>query len=102
MARRSPTETPALELIEDAIRLLRSLPASTWLVYAAGAVPFGLGGLYFFAEMSQSAFAMRDLPAAALGMALLFGWLKTCQAVFAARMRSQLLAQEVEPLGWKG
>ena len=102
MARRSPSEAPALELVEDAIRLLRSLPASTWLVYAAGAVPFGLGALYFFAEMSQSAFAMRDLPAAALGMALLFGWLKTCQAVFAARMRSQLLAQDPEPLGWRG
>lgn len=102
MKRRSPSEIPALEVIEDAIRLLRSLPASAWLVYAVGAVPFGLGALHFFAEMSQSAFAFRDLPAAALGMALLFGWLKTCQAVFASRLRSRLLATEPEPLGWKG
>ena len=47
----------AIDLLEEAITLLRAAPASALVAYYAGAVPFWLGLLYFVADMSQSAFA---------------------------------------------
>ena len=81
---------PALDVIEDAVHLLRTAPAGTLLAYYAGAIPFALGLLYFWADMSRGAFAERRCPAAALGMALLFLWLKCWQAVFASALRARL------------
>src|SRR5690348_1581919 len=57
----------ALDLIEDAVHLLRTTPASVWIAYYAGAVPFVLGLLYFWADMSCGAYAARRCPASALG-----------------------------------
>ncbi|WCJ60850.1 DUF4129 domain-containing protein [Fontisphaera persica] len=84
MAARPKTgqETGAWQLLEEALALLRRLPAPAWASYAAGVVPFVLGLLFFWGEMSQSALAERHLATAALGMALLFVWLKAWQAVF--------------------
>ena len=81
---------PALDLIEDAVHLLRTTPARVWLAYYAGAVPFTLGLLFFWADMSCGAFAERRCSASALGMAILFLWLKCWQAVFASALRARL------------
>ena len=82
----------ALDLIEDAVHLLRTAPARVLLAYYAGAIPFALGLLYFWADMSCGAFARQRCPAAALGMALLFLWLKCWQAGFASALRARLAA----------
>ncbi|MCX8157536.1 MAG: DUF4129 domain-containing protein [Verrucomicrobiae bacterium] len=74
------------QLLEQALHLLRLLPPSAWAAYAAGAIPFALGLLFFWGEMSQSALAERHLRSAALGMALLFLWLKAWQSVFCERL----------------
>lgn len=78
----------AIELVEEAVLLLREAPRRAWAAYAAGSVPFVLGLLYFWADMSRSAFAAGHAVAAALGLAALFIWMKSWQAVFAAELRA--------------
>src|SRR5712672_929456 len=88
----------AFDLIEEATHLLRTAPGATLAVYYAGAIPFILGVLYFWADMSRSPFARQHLVEAALGVSVLFLWMKGCQAVFARRLRAQLAAVPPVPL----
>lgn len=81
------------DLIEEATQLLRTAPAGTLAVYYLGAIPFVLGLLYFWADMSRSPFASQHLAGAALGLAALFLWMKFCQAAFAGRVRAQIAAR---------
>ncbi len=91
---------PAIELLEQAVALLRRTPLSVLLLYYVGAAPFWLGLLYFFADTSESAFAGERLSAAALGLALLFIHMKCWHAVFASRLRELLLGAG-EPWSWR-
>jgi hypothetical protein len=83
-----------LDLIEEATHLLRTAPAATLAVYFLGTIPFVLGLLFFWAEMSRSPLAPQHLAGASLGMALLFFWMKFWQAVFARRVRAQAAGEE--------
>ncbi len=87
---RSRLGEPALDLLEAAVHLVRTAPAATHAAHAAGNLPFALGLLWFWADMSRGADADRRLAGAALGMALLFAWQKAWQAVYAGRLRAQL------------
>ena len=95
--RRREGKSP-FDLVEAATHLLRTAPAATLAVYYLGAVPFVLGLLYFWADMSRAPFAHRHLTDAALGMAGLFFWMKFCQAIFARRLRAQVSAAPPPPL----
>jgi hypothetical protein len=79
----------ALELIDEATHLLRAAPASTLAAYYIGSIPFVLGFLYFWADMSLSPFAGSRRAEMALAMAGLFLWMKFFQALFARRLRAQ-------------
>jgi hypothetical protein len=83
----------ALDLIEEATHLLRVAPAGAWFSYYLGSLPFALGFLYFWSDMSRSAFAAQRLSGAALGMALLFVWMKLWQSIFAQRLLRQLVGE---------
>src|SRR6266404_4160044 len=83
----------AFDLIEEATHLLRTAPVATLAVYYAGTVPFILGLLYFWADMSRSPFANQHLAEAALGVGALFLWMKFWQAIFARRVRAQIAAE---------
>ncbi len=85
----------ALQLIEEAVHLLRSEPGRLLPVYFLGGVPFVLGLLYFWADMSRSAVAGQHLVRSALGMAILFVWMKFWQVVFACRLRALITAAPV-------
>ena len=85
------SERTLLELGGEAVHLLRSAPAGTLGVYYLGSVPFALGFLFFWSDMSRSAHAREYCGEAALGLAVLFFWMKSWQAVFAARVRAMLL-----------
>jgi hypothetical protein len=84
--------------VEDAFHLLRRAPISTLAVYAAGAIPYMIGLLAFTADMTQSPFADERLAGEALGLAILFLWLKVWQSEFGRRLRS--LAAGEEPPRW--
>jgi len=87
---RRPAGPGALETIEIAVHLLRAAPVATLATYYAGALPFILGLLFFWADMSRSPFAPQHAVAASLGLAGLFVWLKFSQALFAHKLRTQL------------
>ncbi len=91
----------ALDLVEEAVHLLRTAPAATLAVYYLGAIPFVLGLLFFWADMSRSPFASGHLADASLVMGLLFLWMKFWQAMFARRMRAQRAAQSAPPLRFR-
>ena len=85
---------PAIDLLEEAVRLLRRAPATALMAYYIGAVPCMLGTLYFVADMSRSAYAADRLFESAAAMAVLYVWMKCWQTVFTSRLSAELLLQE--------
>jgi hypothetical protein len=82
----------AFDLIEEAVHLLRTAPTATLAAYYLGAIPFRLGLLYFWADMSRSPFAGEHLAEASLMMGLSFLWMKFWQVIFCRHIRAQLTA----------
>jgi hypothetical protein len=97
-ARRRLEGKGALDLIEAATHLLRAAPAAALAIYYVGAIPFVLGLLFFWADMSRSAFADQHLAEASLAMAVLFLWMKFWQAMFCRRMRAHVSGEP--PARW--
>jgi hypothetical protein len=77
---------PALELLEEAVHLLRMSPARIHALYFAGTIPFLLGFLLFWTEMSRNVQAEDHVVESALGMALLFIWMKCWQSAAASEL----------------
>ena len=77
-------------LLEEAVSLLASLPASAWIGYLLGVLPFGVALLAFCTVMWESTLAPRQLGAGALGVALAFVWMKLRQTAFATAMLAQI------------
>ena len=92
---RPPADTrqSASSLIDEAAHRLRLAPAATLGIYYAGSLPFVLALLYFCADMSRGADAAARAPGETLALAALFLFMKTAQAVFAARLRAQFARQ---------
>ena len=90
MARKRTSEKGALELLEQAVHLLRLAPAEVIGFYYIGTIPFALGFLYFWADMSRSAFAAQHCGRSAFVLVLLFAWMKTWQALFGAGLAGQI------------
>lgn len=81
---------PTLDLIEESVHLVRTAPPSALMFYYLGTLPFVLGGLFFWAEMSRSPFAAQTQGPAAFGLALLFVWMKFCQALYGRHLGAHL------------
>jgi hypothetical protein len=84
--KKTRTEKPALDMVEEAMGLLRRCPLGVWLFYYIGTVPFVLGLLYFWADMSRGAFAEDHLIEASLAVAATYAWCKVWQAMFASTL----------------
>jgi hypothetical protein len=80
----------AIDLMEEAVQLLRVAPARTLISYFIGTLPFVLGLLYFLADMSKSPFAGSHLGQSAFGLTLLFIWMKAWQSVFVTQLKAQI------------
>ena len=76
----------AMEIIEEAVYVLRRNPLSLLAGYYIGTLPFITALLYFWADMSRSAFAEDYCSPASLGLALLFIWMKCWHAVFCQKL----------------
>lgn len=97
-AQRRQQARPALDLIEEAIHLLRAAPGGVLAGYFIGTLPFILGLLYFWADMSRSPYARQHVVEAALGVTLLLVWMKFWQAVFARQLRAFAAGEAPPPL----
>src|ERR1051325_8494387 len=100
-SQRRQSGRPALDLIEEAVHLLRTAPASALATYFVGSLPFVLGLLYFWADMSRSPFARQRVVESALGVGALFVWMKFWQALFALRLRAHAAGESPERAGIK-
>lgn len=99
MKRRDSGDGPGpIEMLEAAVALLRRAPASAAAAYLAGAVPFLLGVLFFWADMARGAMAWQRCSVAALGVTLLYLWKRTCHSRFGAILRAT--AAGVTPARW--
>jgi hypothetical protein len=84
------TERGPIELIEEATRLFRTAGFATLGLYYIGSLPFVLGFLFYWAEMSHDAFAYRSILPGSFAVALLYLWMNVWQAIYAAELRSRL------------
>ena len=91
----------AIELIEEAVHLLRQAPLPTLAAYYIGALPFVIGLLYFWADMGRSPFAGQHLAGATLGVAALFLWMKFWQSVFTLNLRALMAGQPPPPSAFR-
>ena len=89
----------AVELYEEAVFLLRRAPVAALAAYYLGSIPFVLGFLFFWADMSQSAFAYDHCAPAALAVALLFGWMMYWQSLFVQKLQAELSG--APPPSWR-
>jgi hypothetical protein len=92
----------ALDLLEEAVHLLRKSPITVHSWYVLGAVPFILVLLYFWTDMSWSADARADCATAAMLVAVAFVWMKFCQAMFARCLAGQLKLDSGPPITFGG
>jgi len=92
-------EPSAIELIEEAVHLLRRASPGTLALYYLGAVPWVLALLFFWAHTTWFAPTPATVAWAALGLAALFVWLKVAQVEFCARLWAQRLGQLPPRLG---
>lgn len=92
---------PTLDLIEEAVHLLRTSSSSVIIPYFVGSLPFILGLLYFLADMSRSAFAEDHLFESSLALAMLFLWMKAWQSVFALRLKARVAGIEPPALNFR-
>lgn len=92
-------EPGSLALVEEAVHLLRRLPAADWLVWAAGALPWTVGVLWAWAYASWFAPAGAERAWLALGLVGLWVGLKTAQAGFCARLLARRAGRAPERLG---
>jgi hypothetical protein len=91
-------ERGAVEILEEAVHLLRGAPPAAMAVYLAGAIPFFVGLLFFWTDMARNPFAAEWLAAESLGLAGLFVWKGVWQAVFQARLYRQLSMTAPRPM----
>src|SRR5512134_3973155 len=75
----------AVDILEEAMHLLRANP-SLLAPYYFGSLPFILGLLYFWTDMSTGADAWKHCSEAAWGLALLFIWMKAWQSFYLRRL----------------
>ncbi|MBT8341109.1 MAG: hypothetical protein KJP07_13920, partial [Desulfatitalea sp.] len=76
----------ALDLTEQAVHLLRRKGISALADYYIGTLPFILGLLYFWSDMSRNADAHWYCAPAAAAMALLFIWMKLWHVRYCRRL----------------
>ncbi|MSU47481.1 MAG: hypothetical protein EXS37_00030 [Opitutus sp.] len=100
-ASRRILEPSGLELIEEAVHLLRSAPAATLAIYYAGAVPFVLGLLFFWAHTTWFQPSLAQVAWSALGLVGLFATMKATQAEFCGRLLAARLGAPEPEWSWR-
>jgi hypothetical protein len=88
----------AIDLLEEAVNLLRGASLDTAVTYLIGAAPLTLAFLFFLTDMNRSPYAFEHLLWASLGLAVLYVWKNSWQAVFMAKLYRQLSPADINPI----
>ena len=80
----------ALDLLEDAVHVLRAAPLATIACHCVGSVPLVLGLLVFWNDMTQPRTSDSTCAIEAFALASLLLWMNCWRAVFAGRLHRQL------------
>ncbi len=91
--KRLQEEKGPVELVEEAIHLLRLAPGAALIGYYVGTLPFVLALLFFWSDMARSAFAQERLIPGVGALGVLFVWMKCWHGVFAGRLLAQLCGE---------
>lgn len=86
-----------MDLVEDAIHLLRRTPVAIHLIYHIASASFVLGLLWFWSDMTRGAYADGRVAPGALLLSGLYLAMKTGQAAFCARLRQAVSHQRPTP-----
>lgn len=97
-ARRRAAEPGAIELCEEATHLLRQTPPGLAALYLTGTLPFALAFLYFWNDMRLTVDGAARLPLSAAVVAVLFLWMKVCQALCASSLRAIAAGSSPHPI----
>lgn len=95
--RKVKPERSALNLLDEAVQLLRQQPLRLAGLQLTGTIPFLLGALYFWEDMGRNPYAGSLLPAAAVLLTVLFAWMQFWLAVGARSLREQLGSLTPQP-----
>lgn len=95
---RNVEEEGCIDLVERAVHLLRLTPLSDLLLFYIGAVPFVMGFLFYLSDMASSPFAAERCAGSALGIAVLYIWLKCWHALFCRRLYDRAAHRPSAPL----
>jgi len=90
------TRESGLQVLEDAIHLLRRTSFATLAWHWAGSAPFALAAAFFWSGVTHPRTAAGTgfpYAAQAFVLALLLAWMNCCRAAFAARLRGLLSGQ---------
>jgi len=87
----------ALLLAEEALQLVFRSGLVPIMTYLLGTLPFLIGAIYYWSAMRYSAEAYSFASTGALGLALLFVWMKTLQSRFGQHLRETLLDSTLTP-----
>ncbi len=92
--RRAAEEAGGVELLEEAVQLLRAAPSGAWLAWLAGIVPFVSALLWFGADALLNPASAANLPGAAFVAAAAFVWKQWMESLFLSRLRAALAGAE--------
>ncbi len=84
------TREGPIDVLENAIRVLRKAGISTVFLHWIGSIPFALAVLMFLLQVSDSRASDPAVALESLGLAVLFVWMNCWRSVFAGSVRAQL------------
>jgi len=91
-----------LQMAGEALNIFGRVPSSLHLLYYTGTLPFVIAFLYFWFDMSQSAYAQERLFVWSLILPFLFVWMKCWQTVFVKELDGWLYERASAKYGLRG
>ncbi len=91
-------EPSALDLLDEAIRMLRAIPVSAWSIYCTGAVPFWAGVLVYWTLLVHGGMASQLGSAVAVALVGLYVWKRVWHMRFGSHL--QAFTRSQSPPRW--
>ncbi len=85
----------ALDVIEEALLILRSIPSYWYLLYLVGTLPFVFGFIYYWTEMSHNVLTDNSIVTLSFLLAILFIWMRCWQSIFMRFIQAYVCGESV-------